>query len=123
MRDNPTGKNNRTMAGPCLNPAKGAVRVWATARSEDFAEGGGVQAASSAIDGTGPPIVSARNAAPAVQCSAVRRSAFSTPSLVLMMGEVVSSSALCVGGWPAGQARWFPSSRDGAKRLRPSEAR
>jgi hypothetical protein len=56
------------MAGPCLTSAKGAVRVWATARSEEFTQGGVVQAAASAVDGTGPPIVSACNA---LHCNAV----------------------------------------------------
>jgi hypothetical protein len=62
VRANPTAKSSKLMAGPCLTSAKGAVRVWATARSEDFAKGGVVQAAASAVDGTGPPIVSACSA-------------------------------------------------------------
>ena len=66
-RTNPTAKNSKLMAAPCMTSALGAVRVWATARSEDFAAGG-VQAASSAISGTGPPLVSA---CPGSSCTAL----------------------------------------------------
>ena len=52
-RHNPTVENNQLLAGPCRTCIKGAIRVWATARAEDYfkkgASTGGVQAASSAV--------------------------------------------------------------------------